>query len=147
MDIKKIYKEIGLSVPFEEFNAEFDIQSIEDGYVPKQIAALLNERFEKYRKIIEEYVQADGNSVAVLTEIKVFDDDDKTLMNNLFKELIQLEHAFNICELKNSGFEEFIVSSYATWISLKSDLKTLLLKAKESWKNVENVHEELGYLG
>ncbi|MBR9698831.1 hypothetical protein GOV09_00035 [Candidatus Woesearchaeota archaeon] len=150
MDINSVYTDLQkeLKLPsFEKFNAEFEISGIDEGYVPRKIAERIVERVEKYRKFLEEFLHADGMSLAILSEIKIMDDKDKDTMNALYKEMIVLEREFQICELLNEGFRKFVQEGYKKWTSLKKGLLRILEKAKDSWKNVDKIKEDLGYMG
>jgi len=144
MEIKDFCKEKGLN--FDNLDNEFCIAEIEDNYARK-IADKIIERVEKYRKFIEEFLHADGSNVAVLMEIKGLDDKQKELMNDMYKKLMLLEREYMIIELSDNQFLEYIKTSLDKWNEIKTNLKDLVKKAKDSWHKKSDVREELGYLG
>ena len=103
MDIKKYYEGMNKDLPsFEGFNAEFEIDDIEKGNFALHIACRMVDKTEKFRKILEEYLHADGSSIAVLMEIKGMDDMDKEKINHAYKELILIERDLSLAEIENN---------------------------------------------
>lgn len=152
MEIKDYYKELSKKkgLPnFEDINSEFEIDDIKDGNFAKKIAEKISCKAEKYRKIFEEFLQADGNSLAALIEIKNMSEADTEKINSIYKELILIERGCLLAEIENSedAFSEFIKNSIQKWKELKSPIKEILKKAKDSWKADIKVKEERGYLG
>ncbi len=143
MDIKQLCQK--MKVPFEEFDAEFDLSTIE-GNAQKKMAEKIVEKVEKYRKLLEEFLNADGNSYAVLTEMKGMDEDKETL-HSLYRELIVLERDFQLSDLENMDMEKFIKHALTKWNAVKPGLIEFIRKAKDAWKDSKSMEEELGYLG
>jgi len=112
----------------------------------KQLAEKILKKIEDYEGFIESYLQADGSSLAALMEIK---DMDKDTMNELYKQLIIIKRNYQLADLADSeeALLTFIKETLPQWDNLRKQIITIVQQAKESWKHVKNVHEELGYLG
>jgi len=150
--MKEKYEQIkkGKNLPsYEELDNEFCVGDIEGSNFLLKISEKIVEKTEKYRKILEEYLHADGSSIAVLMEIKVMDDTDKEKINRLYMELILIERSFLEAELENNEekFLMFIEKAYNKWNENKLQIRELISKAKESWKISSKERENLGYLG
>ena len=152
MEIKEYYTEISKNkeLPsFNDINSEFGIDCIEKGNFLLQIAERIVDKTEKYRKVLEEFLHADGSNIAVLMELKGMDEKEKDSMNLLYQELTIIEREFLLVELDNQ--EEviltFIDKSIEKWNSIKPRLKKIISKAKNSWEEEPRIDTKLGYLG
>jgi hypothetical protein len=133
---------------YSNLDSEFDISSIEKGNFSLKIAEKIVEKVEKYRKLMEEFLQADGSSFAALMEIKGFDEKDKDKINHIYKDLIMIDREFLVNELENDEKStlEFIGNYVDKWYKVKLDIIEIIKKAKDSWKKDTNISEELEYL-
>ena len=150
MEIRKYYEKIAKELPsFDSFNCEFEIEDIEKGNFALHIASRIVDKTEKFRKILEEYLHADGSSIAILMEIKGMNEKDKEKINQAYQELILIERALCIAEIDNNEQQliDFIHNSIKKWNEIKPILKEILSKARDSWKNEVKIQEHLGYLG
>jgi hypothetical protein len=134
---------------FEEMDSEFDISEIEQGNFARKISEKIAEKIKRFRELLEEYMHADGSSVAALNEIREMDDSDKDRISSSYKELILIDRNFMQVDLENNeeGFLQFIVNTIKAWNEVKPKLIEIIGKAKDSWKNVSKIKEDLKYLG
>lgn len=152
MEIKKYYEEIrkNKDLPsFDEINLEFGIDCIEKGNFALQIAERIIEKTEKYRKFLEEFLHADGSSIAVLMEINGMDKKEKDSISSLYQELTIIEREFLLAELESREevILRFIDKNIGKWNLIKPKLKVLISKAKNSWQDESKTDTKLGYLG
>ena len=151
MDIKKYYEELKKKAKlpdFETVDSEFQIGEIDKGNYGLQISEKIAEKTDRFRKFLEEYLHADGSSVAVLMEIKGMNEKDKESINLMYKEIVLIERNLALAELDNrdESYGAFIEESLRKWQEVKPGLKELILKAKESWMDTSKVKEELSYM-
>ena len=148
MKIKEYYEKNKLP-DFNRYNPEFGFEQIEEGNFAKEISERILEKIEKYRKILEEFINTDGSSLSVLIELKAVDENDRDEINSLFKELIVIERGFLITELQNSesAYLAFIRDTLKKWDNKKPKLLGIIQKLRDSWKSNINIKENLGYLG
>ncbi|MBD3164788.1 hypothetical protein GF323_06325 [Candidatus Woesearchaeota archaeon] len=152
MDIENFYEteiRCGNLPSYGEFNSQFQIDDIEKGNFEKQISEKITEKTERFRKLMEEFLNPDGSSVAILMETKGMDDKYKEKINHAYKELIIIERNFALAELDNDkkSYFKFIEKSYDKWQDVRPVLKEIIARAKDSWKDENKVQEKLGYLG
>ena len=152
MNVKDYYEEISKNrdlSSFNEINSEFEIDSIEKGNFARQIAEKIVEKTEKFRKVLEDFLHSDGSSIAVLMEIKGMDEKDKDMITSLYKELTIIERNSLLVDLDDheDALLDFIEKSLKQWNSIKPNLRKIILKAKESWKDNSDDDTKLRYLG
>jgi len=150
MKIQEYYQETSKNCDlpnFDIFNSIFDIDDIEHGNFSKKIAERMVDKFENYRKLLEEYLTADGSNLAVLNEIKGMNDKDKELIISCYTKCVLVDREFMILELSENDFSLFIKKSYETFEKIKGDIRKILEKAKDSWSITSEIKEKLGYLG
>jgi hypothetical protein len=151
-DIKKSYlvlkKKYGLP-EFDAINAEFEIGAIEDddfllGSIRKQIY----DRTDAFAKFLGQLLQPDTNLVE-LYECKVFDEDEKEKIFDIYRKLMVL-HRYSVevyLLQEEKEYAQFIKTAFKQWIELKKDLLKIVVKIKESWKTEDKAKTVLEYLG
>ena len=149
--IKDDYSKLkGLNLPdFDRLNKEFEIADIEEtGFLLRAIRGVMVDKADFYVKILESVIQPETNAVCMF-ECKVFDDNEKLEVFDLFKKLmsfVRLSSEVDLdCDDKKDA--EFINNFFVEWLKLKPSLKEKISKLRISWQKDVDLKEELGYFG
>ncbi|MFW6283554.1 MAG: hypothetical protein ACOC1P_05905 [Minisyncoccales bacterium] len=151
-EIKEKYKALqdkyGLA-GFEELDKEFEINDITNGnIILREIRDRIIEKFDEYVKILEGIVQPDTNLVHMY-EAKVFNDDEKNDIFNLYKRFLYLER-FSIETQIIDGEEkmsEWINLAFKEWMELKPKILDIIIRLKESWTHDDDIADTASYCG
>ncbi|MBD3310505.1 hypothetical protein GF351_04755 [Candidatus Woesearchaeota archaeon] len=154
MEIKKRYSQLQKkhSLPtFDEIDHEFEINSIEEdsSFILREIRRRMVERIEEYSKIFEEIIQPDTNSFRSMSECRVFKDEDKHEIFNIYKNIMIIIRSAQIISLERDENKEakFINSVFQNWMRIKKELMPYLEKLEKSWEKESEMDETIGYLG
>ncbi len=148
MDCRAFYegmaREHGLP-SFDEVNTEFHIEDIDDRFL-FHILERVVEKIEKYRKFLEDYIQPDGSSYAVLMEIKTLTEKNKDTIQMLYRELMLIERNYLLVDLEDNEVL-FLKNTLQKWKALKADIRSIVQSAIDSWDEESTHSEEIRYVG
>ena len=150
--VKKLYESLRkkYKLPgFDELDAEFEISAIEaESGLLREVRKQISEKVGNVSSLVEEVLQPDTNLVN-LYESRVFDEDEKKRLFELYKRLMVVDR--NLVELMIANDEkldaEFIKSFAAEWKKTKPELLRFIRKLRESWEKETEEGESAGYMG
>lgn len=150
--VKKLYEPLRkrYKLPgFDELDAEFEISAIEaESGLLREVRKQISEKVGNISSLVEEVLQPDTNLVN-LYESRVFEDEDKKELFELYKRLMVVDRT--LVELTIANDEkldaEFIKSFAAEWKKLKPGLLRFVRKLRESWEKETEEGEAAGYMG
>lgn len=150
--VKKLYESLRrkYKLPsFDELDAEFEISAIEaETALLREVRKQISEKVGNVSSLVEEVLQPDTNLVS-LYESRVFDEDEKKRLFELYKRLMVVDRT--LAELMVANDEKldaaFIKSFTAEWKKLKPELVKFINKLKESWEKETEEGESAGYMG
>lgn len=151
-ETKKMYDELKKKYKLPEFEAlknEFGIGKIEeDTPILIEIMKKIDDKLDLFLKILNRMLQPD-TTISDLYECKVFTDDDKKEMFELFKKLMVIHNTMLLVEVDPNEKKEaeFISDVFSKWPALKKGIMNVVEKMKGSWSKDINISEDLGYLG
>ena len=153
-EIEKQYNELRkkFKLPdFKEINFEFEISDLEEtNFLLRSIIRRICEKLDFYCTMIEEILQPDTSNLYAMHETRVFDDDEKKQMYELYAKLMNFNRQSIEVSLEHNEKEEvdFINNLFNEWSVLKQELLKFVKKMRTSWKTEEaDIKEDLGYLG
>jgi hypothetical protein len=154
MTIKEDYEKLKgkYNLPnFKEIDNEFEVSTIDrEEFLLREIRRKIDEKIELYVKVLERLLQPDPSSLSDMYECKIFEDDEKDELYQLFKKLMffdrfSIETSIDETDKKTT---EFINKFWKEWSSIKEKFSGFIKKTKESWlKETKIMDEERGYLG
>lgn len=150
--LKKLYESLRrkYKLPaFDELDAEFEISAIEaETALLREVRKQISEKVGNVNSLVEEVLQPDTNLVN-LYESRVFDEDEKKRLFELYKRLMVVDR--NLVELMIANDEKldaaFIKSFHEEWRKIKPELLRFIRKLKESWEKETEEGETAGYMG
>lgn len=150
--MKKLYESLRrkYKLPaFDELDAEFEISAIEaETALLREVRKQISEKVGNVNSFVEEVLQPDTNLVN-LYESRVFDEDEKKRLFELYKRLMVVDR--NLVELMIANDEKldaaFIKSFHEEWRKIKPELLRFIRKLKESWEKETEEGETAGYMG
>ncbi len=154
-DFKKEYEKVQkkYSLPsFEELDTYFEIEDASDGKHPlRTVRKKIEEKLEHLAMQLNAILQPE-TKVIDLEECKMFTDEEKDRMLDLFKKLMIFARQANLISLDPSEKKEteFIQTVYEAWIKkggVQEQMISITKKLVESWKAETKGYEPMGYLG
>jgi hypothetical protein len=135
---------------FSELDHEFEISSIdEEGFPLRHIRRKMVDKIEVYSAILGDIIQPNAESITNLRECRIFGDDEKGRIYEMFKKLIsfkRLSHEADLI-LDDKKDAEFIIDAFKRWKELKAELVIIIQATIECWKKETSEEERLEYLG
>ena len=134
---------------FDGLNNEFEVSGIENkDFLLREIRRKMDERVEAFLKMLNTVLQPETN-IAELHECREFSEKDKEDIYRLFKRLMLMHDSSLLAGISCSEEEDarFISDTFKEWSKIKGQMKDILSKMRDAWKNDTNIKEELGYLG
>lgn len=135
---------------FADIDAEFEVSVAEEGNFPLRDARRkMIEKIETYVTLLGEILQPSAESIINMRECRIFNDDEKKSVYEIYKRLTRLKRqsleADLLADDKNDA--EVIKEIFSQWGKLKKDLLTIISKARECWEKETTKKERLEYLG
>ena len=153
-ETEKQYNELGkkFKLPqFREIDFELEISDFEEtNFLLRAIMRRICEKLDFYCAMLEEILQPDTSKLYAMHETRVFDEDEKRQMYELYSKLMILNRRSIELSLEHNEKDDadFINNFFDEWKSLKSELLNIVKKIKVSWKTEEaGTKDDLGYLG
>jgi hypothetical protein len=108
----------------------------------------ITEKIELYIKVLDGLLNPEAGLCDML-ECRVFSDEEKSKMFNLYKKLMFLDRLSVEVSIDedDSKSSEFINEVWKQWDDVKKEFLVVVKKMKESWLKETDIKEELGYLG
>lgn len=153
MKIKEEYKKLAskYKLPnYDDIDLDFEISAIEKHeFLLRAIRRKILDKFDGIKSILENVLHPDASSFLSIYETRLFNDEERKKIYNLYKTFMIIERTANILNLKTDEKEDakFITKTFEDWQKIKPDLMEFLKKIKEGWQKETNVKEDLGYLG
>jgi hypothetical protein len=135
---------------FNELNRELEISSIEEtDFFLRAIVRKSAEKLDFYAQLLENTLQPDTSNLYSMHEARVFSQEEKIKMNELYARMMKLARESIETSLDNTEENEakFISLFYSEWKSMKKDLLVFTRKMKDSWNEVDPEEEIVGYMG
>ena len=135
---------------FKELDFEFEISDLEEtNFLLRAIVRRIAEKMDFYTTLLEGVIQPDTSNIYSMHETRFFDDDEKKLMYDLYRKLMELNRQTIKLSLELSEKEDvdFINSFLNEWKGIKQKLLQYANKLKDSWKTDTDTKENIGYLG
>lgn len=135
---------------FNEINSEFEISTLENAdFLLRGIKDKITEKIEFITNILHPILQPDINSFNDLHECRIFTDEDKKSIFELYGKLMSLHSTSLELSLVNDDklLVTFINEVYKKWPELKESAIKFIKKIRETWEKEIDIEEELGYLG
>ena len=152
-DIEKQYNELKkkFKLPdFKEIDFEFEISDLEEtNFLIRAIMRRIAEKLDFYTIIIEEIIQPDASNLYAMHESRFFEEDEKKIMYDFYKKLMNLSRCSVELSLEHNEKEEseFINNFIQEWKEIKKELVRYIKRLKDSWKTETDTKEDIGYLG
>ena len=152
-EIEKQYSELKkkFKLPdFKEIDFEFEISDLEEtNFLIRAIMRRIAERLDFYTTIIEEIIQPDASNLYAMHESRFFEEDEKKIMYDFYKKLMNLSRCSVELSLEHNEKEEseFINNFIQEWKEIKKELVRYIKRLKDSWKTETDTKEDIGYLG
>ncbi len=149
---RKIYEKMMHSHGLPEYhniNPFLDITLSEDEDAFIRIKKSILEKIERYIDIIDPIVQPDTTAVSMY-ENSMFPDDEKTRAFELFRKLMTLKREGELTYLDESerSNSEFIKEFFRCVKDINKDMRDMITRQKDSWKNNSKIKESnTGYFG
>ena len=134
---------------FAELDNDFEISRIEaEGFPLREIRKKIIDKLHEVGSLVEEVLNPD-TSLADLYESRIFGEEEKRLIFELYKKLMAfIRHSAVLAIQCDEKLEaEFIKSFYADWKKLKPELLKFATKIKGSWEKETAENESIGYMG
>ena len=152
-EIEKQYNELKkkFKLPdFREIDFEFEISDLEEtNFLIRAIMRRIAEKLDFYTTIIEEIIQPDASNLYAMHESRFFEEDEKKIMYDFYKKLMNLSRCSVELSLEHNEKEEseFINNFIQEWKEIKKELVRYIKRLKDSWKTETDTKEDIGYLG
>jgi len=154
MKIKEEYEKLKKkhSLPdFKELDESFEVSTIDrEEFLLREIRRKIDEKIELYIKLLERLLQPDPSSLSDMYECKIFEDDEKDELYQLFKKLMYFDR-FSIetsVGENDKRSSDFINKFWREWPEIKGKFLNFAKKAKDEWlKETKITDEERRYLG
>jgi len=153
-ELKKDYAEIqkkhGLP-EFDELNQEFSIekiQELETDYLLREVRRFMSEKFSNYLRLVETVLNPVNASVFVFSFIKTLSQEDKKLLEDVFKKLMKIELEAISLDVDYSEEKEieYVKNSWKFWKEIRVDMKKVMVSVKKNWDNKVEAGKR-GYFG
>lgn len=148
-DYEKLQKKYRLP-DYEYINSDFEISSIEQKkFLLREIRRKMFNKFDGIKELLELIILPDTNSFSSMYETKLFDEEEKNQIYNIYRTLMMIDRLATIVNLKSNEKEdaEFILNALEEWKKIKIQLLPFLEKLKNNWMKETTVKEDLGYFG
>ena len=135
---------------FKEINKEFEISTIEnEQFLLKEIINKITDRIDFFSSLLEDLLQPDPSLLRSMYEAKIFNDEERKNIYNLYKQLMVINRQSVGVSLEKEEKEEadFIKKTFDEWKELKTSISKIIDRTKDSWKKETDSKEELGYFG
>ena len=135
---------------FREIDSEFELSDLEEtNFLLREIIRRIAEKLDFYSTMLEEILQPDASNLYAMHETRVFDENKKNQMYNLYRRLMDFNRQSIEVSLEHNERDEveFINNVFQEWKSLKYELLRFVKEMRASWKTETDVKEDLGYLG
>jgi hypothetical protein len=134
---------------YKELDNNFQITTIEEtSDLLRDIIKKIEDKIERYLKILEEIIQPDSQ-ISAMHEGSFFDNEEKEKIFSLYKKIMIIKRDIDQTELEATEEEKanLIKNINEEWEQIKKKLKPILEKLKNTWKKEikSTVKEE--YLG
>lgn len=153
VDIKKNYQKLAkkYKLPnYVEIDLGFEISTIDkEKFLLREVRRRMLDKIDGIKDILESIIQPDTNIFSSIYESRIFNDEEKKKIYNIYKNLMILTRTATIVNLRADEKEEakFIYDAFNEWQKLKSELILYIEKIKNNWKKETSVEEDLAYLG
>lgn len=134
---------------FDMLDKEFEIKDItNENIILREIRDRILEKFDEYIKILEGIVQPEA-SLANMYETKVFNDEEKNDIFQLYKRFMYMDRFSLQTEIEDGDEKvaEFINVSFKEWMTLKPRILEIIIKLKDSWTTEEDENFYVSYCG
>lgn len=134
---------------FDELDSEFEISTLEhEDFLLSAVRKKIMEKVGDASCLLEEVLHPDTN-LADLYESRVFDEDEKKGLFEIYKRLMFADRYATELSISNDEKldADFVKSFTAEWRKLKPDLVKFIRKLKESWEKETEEGEVAGYMG
>ena len=153
-DLKKDYELLmkKYSLPsFKEMNETFDIEVLAEAkseILLKRIRKVMSEKLASVLRILEALINPPNTSVFLFNIIKGFNEEDKKIINELYKKLNQIEIKIFGLEIEYDEKKEadFIKNFMQSWKGIKGDLRKIEA-AMERCSLSKSKKQEKSYFG
>ena len=153
VDIKGEYQKLAKrhKLPkYIDIDKDFEISTIDKTeFLLREIRRKILDKFDGIREILEHIIQPDANSFSSMYETRIFSDEEKKKIYNIYKTLMRMDRTASIVNLRADEKEDaqYIKNTFAEWQKLKPKLMQYFEKIKKNWEKETSVKEDLGYLG
>lgn len=151
-DIQKKYNELQKKhkLPdYAQLNSDFEISVIDkEEFLLREVRRKIYEKIDKFVQVLDTVLQPEAN-VKDMQECHVFTEKEKERIYELYKRMMFYLQYSNETALFETDEESarFITESSSGWQSIKKELKPIVSKLKESWKEETTIQEVLNYMG
>lgn len=127
---------------FEKIGEDFDVEKIaekESSFLLREIRRTMNEKIIAYVHLFETFMNPSSAPMFIFSILKNFDEGDKKLIRELYKELskkqlkvMQLDTLYS-----EEGEADFIVETFNEWQISKNKIFSLLKKFEKDYKEIK----------
>jgi len=134
---------------YEDMVANFEINSIgKDDILIREVLKKMFDKIDFYTRTAESLLQPDSN-FGNMKEASGLSRQDIFIVNKIFVEGMHLTRSFTefTLEYNENDTAEFIKKMWEEWLKIKPDIRIMLTRIKEVWKNEYKSEIDKGYIG
>ncbi len=134
---------------FDELDLDFEIRSLESAdFLLGEIRKRIADKARDVCCLVEEVLQPDTN-LASLYESRVFDEQEKRRIFELYKKLMVANRkAVELYVLNDEKLDAAFIRDFThEWAGIKLDIVGFIRKLRESWEKDTEEGESAGYMG
>ena len=153
-ETEKQYNELGkrFKLPqFREIDFELEISDFEEtNFLLRAVMRRICEKLDFYCAMLEELLQPDTSKLYAMHETRVFDENEKKQMYELYAKLMSFNRQSIQVSLERNEKEDvdFINNAFNDWKDIRQEILKFVRKMKDSWNMEEaDIKEDLRYLG
>lgn len=144
-DYAKLQKKYNLP-DYKILNIEFDIEKIAENKTEvllREIRRKIEQRTGSFLKMLEEFINPTYASIASLTLIKSFTEEERKIIQRSYKYLVSLVLKSGVLETEYNEKTEadFIKEAIKKWHAAKKDLNILIKRLEKIWEEREEERE------
>jgi len=151
-DDRQVYDRYRSKYSLPEFDTVqkfLELSDIEDdGLLLVSMKKKIVDKLKNYLDILEPIIHPDTSTISMY-ESRLFNDDEKNMVFQLFKQLMVLFRGANLTDLdeNDEANAAFINSFFELFPKIKPDLEKMIRQQKESWEKEDTSKSDVGYLG
>jgi hypothetical protein len=134
---------------FEALNKDFEIEDIDsEENILREVLREMHDRIEFYSGILDSLIQPDSK-LCDMKEAGNLNEKDQENITEMYRKCMLINRSLLLANLDYSHevAAKEIIETYKEWQSIKKELKLILIKMRDTWKQESKKETYGGYYG